>query len=141
MIRSSGISLIKAAIAIALTATDVLAQATERSLAETPQATIGATFDLPNATCVDPGGAGFVCVKFVGPALLEIRGDYLSIGTPQAIAELLVRTCRGTAQLDNAACRMRVSGRVRSAESRIVEGARGSFPFIRIGIEAIDLRR
>ena len=117
------------------------AQETERALAETPRATVGKRFEVRDMGCVDPGATSFVCVKFVGPTLLEIRGDFLSPETPLSIAERLVRTCRGTAQIDNPECRMRVSGQVRVTESRIVEGERGSFPHVRIEVGAIDIRR
>ncbi|KQP16615.1 hypothetical protein [Methylobacterium sp. Leaf93] len=69
-----------------------------------PAKRIGESIVIRRIRCVDPGGAGLVCVAVRGRLTLRIEASLLGPFTKVDIAEKLIGLCKGEAKLDAAAC-------------------------------------
>lgn len=95
---------------------------------------------LRGAACVDPGGAGFVCV-INGSEIIQIRGSALGPDTPIDIAEDLIGPCKGTANLTSDKCRFDIEVTPMSARKSMVELGAGTRQVLVLESHMVDMYR
>lgn len=112
-----------------------------RAIVDNPRAAIGENVRFGRVACVDPGGAGFICLAKVGGRVLRVKADYLGASSPQSVAELLIGDCKGTINLDNPVCQFDIVIRPKTANKSMVETPAGSFQAVEVYSPQIDMFR
>lgn len=107
-------------------AADQIRSVPEAALLSAPKSFVGQKIRLDRIYCVDPGKAGFVCLKEVDGQYLMVEGLVMGASTPQSIAELLIGGCKGTANLGAERCKMAVEFEVTAAIREMIETDSGS---------------
>lgn len=112
---------------------------TLRTLVDDPRAAIGTDIRVKDISCVDPGGAGFVCVGKVGGQTVRVTADFLGAATPLPIANLLIGDCKGTANLGRRQCRFEIVLKPLRADRTMVELPEGNAPVLAVHSLQIDM--
>lgn len=117
------------------------ARITARQLVDNPKAYVEKAVVIPGIACVDPGKGDFLCMMKVGGQVLRIQASGLGAKTNQAIAERLTGDCKGTANLENAACKVDAEFTPRTAVKDTVDTPWGSLPVIEVYAPEIEMYR
>ncbi|WP_375465421.1 hypothetical protein [uncultured Methylobacterium sp.] len=138
-------ALIVACLGCALAAIDAAGAAPEttrteaRALLSEGRSYVGRRIRLNNLSCVDSGGAGFVCTAEIDGQILSLTAPVLGVGTIAVISRKLGRDCKGTDKLQRSACRFDVEIKPTSVAKGSVGASGNRRPLVTVFAAEIDL--
>lgn len=112
---------------------------TEKHLVDTPKRFIGKEIRIARMGCVDDPKGGFLCLSKVDGQLLRIEASALGVTTSQKIAERMISSCKGTANLASMECEFSIAISPTSAMKTMMDTDSGSIPTTLIYSRLIDL--
>jgi hypothetical protein len=96
---------------------------------------------LSRINCVDPGGAGFLCVAIVDGRAIRIEAFSLGAATAQSIADDLIGACKGTANLQRDKCRFDVIVKPTAISRGMIDTPSGTLSMIEVTAPSIEFIR
>lgn len=138
-------ALIAACLGFALAAIDAAGAAPEaaragaRTLLSDGRSYVGRRVRVNNLSCVDSGGAGFVCTAEIDGQILSLTAPILGAQTIAAIGRKIGRDCRGTDKLQRPTCRFDVEIKPATVAKGSVNAPGGRRPLVTVFAAEIDL--
>ena len=138
-------ALIVACLACALAAIDAAGAAPEtarveaRALLSDGRGYVGRRIRLNALSCVDSGGAGFVCTAEIDGQVLSLTAPVLGVETVVSVSRKLGRDCKGTDKLQRPTCRFDVEIKPASVAKGSVNASGGRRALVTVFAAEIDL--
>ncbi|GJD65206.1 hypothetical protein [Methylobacterium frigidaeris] len=114
---------------------------TPRQFVDNPKAYVEKTVVIPGIACVNPPKGDFLCMMKVGGQVLRIQASGLGPKTNLTIAERLTGDCKGTANLENPACKVDAEFTPRTVVKDAVDTPWGSLPVVEVYAPQVEMYR